>query len=404
MINESERDSYFAEQTPRLPAMTPADQNITQLRAVVSEVFLIETESDTSNTVTATPVTPFHRATVSFTGQLLIDSELAYEQLDAKFIPLNHIPVFSIVKGKQTITALKGRITVRPRDWRLNLALFVATVLSLMYVGASNEIGNITAVSQILVGLPYTIGVMLILGTHEFGHYFAARFHKVAVSLPYFIPLPLPGSLGTLGAFIQLREPMRNKKILLDIGAAGPLAGLIVAIPILIYGLKTSAVLPSPVLDLFTLHAQTTTYVLEGNSILYALAKIVSFGHFLPDGMRDVFINQWASAGWTGLLVTGLNLIPLGQLDGGHALYSLIGERARALFYPLLIGLVILSTVYSGWFLWVILLIMFGRVYATPLDTITPLNPGRRAIAILSLIVFFLVFIPIPFQLYVVGG
>ena len=179
---------------------------------------------------------------------------------------------------------------------------------------------------------------------------------------------------------------------------------MIVAIPILLYGLKTSPVLPSPILDLFTLKTHVASYVMEGNSLLYALAKIITFGHFLPDGIHDVTINQWAFAGWTGLLITGLNLIPIGQLDGGHALYALFGERARTLFYPILIGFGVLATIYTDWALWVILLITFGRVYATPLDTITPLNRGRRVIAILALIVFVLVFTPIPFQGYTAGG
>ncbi len=282
--------------------------------------------------------------------------------------------------------------------------LFVLTIFSLLYVGATSEIGLFSRLDQILIGWPYALGVLLILGTHELGHYFAARYHKVAVTLPFFIPLPLPGTLGTLGAFIQLREPMRNRKVLLDIGAAGPLAGLIVAIPVLLIGLKTSPVLLSPVIDLFTLKSQTVIYVLEGNSILYALAKIIVFGRFLPSGMHDVFINQLASAGWTGLLVTGLNLIPVGQLDGGHALYSLIGEQARRLYYPFIVVLALLATVYTGWLIWIVLLFAFGRVYATPLDMITPLNPRRRLIAVIALIVFVLVAMPIPFQEIIVGG
>ena len=151
------------------------------------------------------------------------------------------------------------------------------------------------------------------------------------------------------------------------------------------------------------LKASSASYVLEGNSIVYALAKLLVFGHFYPDGMRDVFINQLASAGWTGLLVTGLNLLPIGQLDGGHALYSLIGDRARVLFFPVLMGMALLATLYSGWTLWLFLLFFFGRMYATPLDNVTPLDSRRKVIAIISLIMFFLVFMPIPYQLYTIG-
>jgi len=196
---------------------------------------------------------------------------------------------------------------------------------------------------------------------------------------------------------------MRNRRVLLDIGAAGPLAGLIVAIPVLLIGLRTSPVLPSPVLDVFMLKSTSASYVLEGNSILYALAKILVFGQFLPDGMRDVYINQVAQAGWTGLLVTALNLVPIGQLDGGHTLYSLIGERARLVYLPLLALLGLLTLISGSWLLWVILLLMFGRVYATPLDSITRLDTRRRVVAIVTLIVFILVFMPIPLQQFSVG-
>ena len=172
-------------------------------------------------------------------------------------------------------------------------------------------------------GLPYTIAILLILGSHELGHYFAARHHKLAVTLPYFIPAPFISLIGTFGAFIQLREPMRNRKVLLDVGAAGPLTGLVFAIPILLIGLATSQVGPIQ-----------PGGMVEGNSLLYALAKIIVFGRFLPNGSVDVYVNQLAWAGWTGLLVTALNLIPIGQLDGGHILYSLIGERARMPVLP----------------------------------------------------------------------
>src|SRR5690606_26585459 len=127
------------------------------------------------------------------------------------------------------------------------------------------------------------------LGSHELGHYFAARHHKIAVTLPYFIPAPFVSFLGTFGAFIQLREPMRNRKVLLDIGAAGPLTGLIFPIPIVFIGLATSTVGP-----------MTPGGYLEGNSFLYALAKTIVFGRFLPDGQVDVYMNQLAMAGWAG--------------------------------------------------------------------------------------------------------
>ena len=393
MLNESDRGLADVPQTlPAVPQTNRSDLH-SQLHEAVSEVLLIQSEDTSKGSL----------YTASYSGKLILDSEAAYELLDKSFEPLNHIPVFTETEHLQTIQALRGRIQViTPRPWWPNLLLFVLTVLSLLFVGATMEVGYLDSPIQILIGWPYMIGVVLILGTHELGHYFAARYHKVSVTLPYFIPMPIPGSFGTLGAFIQLREPMRNRKMLLDIGAAGPLAGLVMAIPILLIGLKTSRVLPLPLTDVFMLRAPMAAWVSEGNSVVYALSKILVFGRFLPDGMNDVFINQLAAAGWTGLLVTGLNLIPLGQLDGGHSLYAFIGERARLLFYPLLAILALIASFYTGWIIWIFLLILLGRTYATPFNMITPLDTRRKVIAVIMLVAFFLIFMPIPFEEHII--
>ncbi len=372
---------------------SPANDLRTQLRNVVDDVFFVDFESDDlSEPITA-----------SYTGHLSMDSMAAYDKLDAAFKPLDHVPVMLEENGQQVIRAVRGRIHPRPRPTWPNALLFGLTILSVLFAGA--VLGGVQATSplDILQGWPYAVSLLLILGSHELGHYFAARYHKVAVTLPYFIPMPL-SLFGTMGAFIQLREPMRNRRILLDIGAAGPLVGLVVAIPILLVGLKTSPVLPLPTMDVFLLKTHMAGYIAEGNSILYMLAKFVVFGHFLPDGMKDVTINQLTWAGWTGLLVTALNLIPVGQLDGGHVIYSLIGERARILFIPLIAALGLLSIFFQEWLLWVVLLLVLGRVYATPLDSITRLDTRRRVIAIIALVMFILVFMPVPLQQIVVGS
>jgi membrane-associated protease RseP (regulator of RpoE activity) len=222
------------------------------------------------------------------------------------------------------------------------------------------------------------------------GHFFAARAHRTSVTLPYFIPAPpFISPIGTAGAFIQIREPIRSRRALIDIGAAGPLAGLAVAIPILFIGLATSQLVPPAPVSL-----------VEGNSLLYALAKTIVFGEFVPNGSVDVMINQLAQAAWTGLLVTALNLIPLGQLDGGHILYSLIGERARSLYYPVLaLTVVMVVTVSEAWLFWLILLFLFGRFYAAPLNMVTPLKRRHQVIAVLALVVFAVTFVPIPFAI-----
>lgn len=333
---------------------------------------------------------PAPPASVSYTGRLRLDSETAYEQLDKQFSLLDYHAILTTDDEKRhVVMALKGRFRSRPRPVWPNILLLVLTVLSLLYVGAAQESG-IQEESSITLwrGWPYAVSVILILGVHELGHYFAARHHGVSVTLPYFIPLPF-GFFGTLGAFIQLREPMRNRKVLFDVGVAGPLAGLIVAVPILFIGLATSPVEPLP----------DETYILEGNSLFYAAAKFVVFGKMLPNGHEDVFINQLAKAGWTGLLVTALNLIPLGQLDGGHIVFTLLGKQARRLYAPILAVFILLSFFSSTWLIWALLLLFLGRVYAMPLDMITPLDARRRWIGLALIVIFVLVFVPIPLQI-----
>ena len=213
----------------------------------------------------------------------------------------------------------------------------------------------------------------------ELGHYFAARHHNVPVTLPYFLPMPL-SLFGTLGAFIRLQGPVTNRRALFDVGAAGPLAGLVFALPVLFIGLATSAVGPVMPGGIF-----------EGNSILYSLAKLAVFGRLLPGNGVDVHLNQVAWAGWVGLFVTGLNLIPVGQLDGGHVADALFGKRARLFFWPAIValGLIVLYSWLAGfftptWLLWIFLLLAFGRVHARPLEDITELDTRRRVLAVFT--------------------
>jgi membrane-associated protease RseP (regulator of RpoE activity) len=269
------------------------------------------------------------------------------------------------------------------------------------------------------LGLIYTGTLLGILATHEFGHYLAGRFHNIAVSLPFFIPFP-GGLLGTFGAFIQLKSRPRNRRHLLDMGLAGPYAGLIVALPLLIIGLNLSTVEEIQI-------PRGAAATLEGNSILYLAAKYVVTGEFLPAppdiegqnqliywlrnifagsggqfgvpfpyGGRDVYLHPMAFAAWAGLLVTGINLIPAGQLDGGHSIYSWLGSRAARLWPFVVVGFVLLIVVWQGWFLFAAIVFLMGRTYAQPLDDVTDLDNGRKAAAILALIIFFLTFTPAP--------
>jgi Zn-dependent protease len=365
---------------PVAPAARPKNPTFEQLEAAVAGVMDIH----------QTDYEPPPPVSVSYTGRLLLDSEVAYAQLDRQFELLDYHAILTIDDaGQHVVMALRGRIRPKPRPWWPNALLLVITLLSLLYVGAAHDAAMRDADSIVFWrGLPYALSMILILGAHELGHYFAARYHRVNVTLPYFIPLPF-GFFGTLGAFIQLREPMRNRKMLFDVGVAGPLVGLVVAIPILIIGLATSDIEPLPQED----------YILEGDSLLYAGAKFITKGEWLPNSEEDVFINQLAKAGWTGLFITGLNLIPLGQLDGGHVIFTLLGKQARALYMPILAGFVVLSFFNSAWLVWTILLFLLGRSYAVPLDTVTQLDHRRRWLGYAALAVFALVFVPDPLQI-----
>jgi membrane-associated protease RseP (regulator of RpoE activity) len=220
-----------------------------------------------------------------------------------------------------------------------------------------------------------------------------------------------------MGAFINMKEIPKNKKHLLDIGIAGPLIGLLVAVPVLFIGLSLSSLGPIEA-DL----PEGYVHFIEGNSLFYLGAKYITFGKLLPQpasygdlspflywlkyfftgspvplGGLDVQIHPVAWAGWAGLFVTAINLIPAGQLDGGHVLYVLLGKKnARRLMPIILILLGVLGFFWAGWWLWAGLILFFGRRFAEPLDQITPIDRKRKILGIIALIIFFLIFIPVP--------
>lgn len=365
------------------------------LRHEIAPYFIV---SDTSLDV---PEAGYFR----FRGRPQGELEDHYELLRPLFERYGFTPLVRQENNHIALIGLPVVIKPQPIRWRTNVLLFLGTVCTTLLVGAMNEEAFSVIVNQATVtgdwaevlrglhlGLPYCLSILAILLAHEFGHFFAALYHQVSASLPYFIPLPpFLSPFGTLGAFIMQREPSKNVKVQFDIGAAGPLAGLIVAIPILIYGLYTSPVGPLP----------EGGYLMEGNSILYMAMKYVIFGEFLPTAVRDVSLNQMAWAGWTGLFITGINLLPVGQLDGGRVVQVLFGRKIlEQLYWPILLGLAIFSLLAQTpiWFLMIVLLFMFGRQYEEPLDAVTPLDPTRRALAIMTFVLFFLIFVPIPLE------
>ncbi len=365
------------------PVIPFADVEV--LRNVLDGIFIVST------TAMNKPEPGF----VQFQGRPAGDGDI-FDEVNGRFNPLGYTP--HIKKGYGTLTAIIAEPVIyesAPSNYLVNLLLFIITIFSTLYIGALYAESNAEyslSFTWLLQGWPYSLSLLTILGAHELGHYFAARYHKVPVTLPYFIPLPTPYSLlGTMGAFIKIKAPFKNRRVMLDVGAAGPLAGMVFAIPILYYGLATSPVLPLP----------SSTYLAEGNSIIYLLMKYLVHGQILPANGMDVSLNQIAWAGWVGLLVTGLNLLPLGQLDGGHVAFVLFGKKARSFFWPVIISLaaIILLTQTYTWTLWIMMLFFLGRQHAEPLDMVTPLDHPRLWIAIGTLLLFALVFAPIPFQI-----
>ena len=356
---------------------------------------------------------------VRYRGRLLDeDSASAYDRLADSVKRYSLTPLFRIEEDRQVIYLVPARPEPNKDKISTNIILFVLTVFSVMLAGAQPEgplpqdaWGQILALGKaIFTGWPFALSLLGILVAHELGHYFMSRYHKTPATLPYFIPFPF-SPLGTMGAAIIMRGIPKNKRILFDIGIAGPLAGLAVAIPVLFLGLKLST--------LGTIDPNPNGFI-EGNSLLYLFAKFAVFGRLLPApiapegflywlqyfftgrpvpfGGTDVFIHSVAFAGWAGILVTALNLIPAGTLDGGHVIYALFGDRARKAFPPIVALLILLGFFWSGWWMWAVLLFWLGRVHAEPLDQITTLDPPRRGLAILMVVIFLLVFMPVPFM------
>jgi len=357
-------------------------------------------------------------------GQLLKPSEDAFPRwLEAfyrqKLTPvLRHDPEGTTGKGV-TLRLLSGVVPKTQENSAINLLLFILTLISTFFAGAAYKNGEaITTAPELwaqllpqnlIMGWPFACTLMAILTAHEFGHYFAARYHRVAVTLPYFIPLPPPiGLFGTLGAFIKMKEPIPDRRKLFDIGVAGPLAGLVLAVPLLFIGLSTSELVTG---------ALQPGIMLEGNSILYYGAKFLVFGETLPNFTtgKDVMMNQVTFAAWTGLLVTALNLLPVGQLDGGHTVFALFGDKARRINIAAIIGMALLgiagipalqetlpflkSIGFMGWFLWIGLIFgMIGPYHPPPLDDVTELDPTRKLVGYGMLVIFILIFVSAPLR------
>ncbi|MEW6374281.1 MAG: site-2 protease family protein [Thermodesulfobacteriota bacterium] len=250
----------------------------------------------------------------------------------------------------------------------------------------------LTVASTWLTGGPgYSIAIMLILLGHELGHYFMSRRYGIRATLPFFLPFPF-SPFGTLGAIIRMESTISSRKSLFDTGVTGPLTSLLLSIPAIVIGLRLSEVIP-------------TTQLREGtirlaDPLLFSFLQRLVLGE-VPENY-DILLHPIGYAGWVGLFVTALNLLPVGQLDGGHIAYALFGRKSRAI-YLLTISVMTFITIFynPGWILLLILIILFGLRHPTPLDDQTSLDGKRKVIGGLTFLAFFLTFTPAPFPQFV---
>ena len=274
-----------------------------------------------------------------------------------------------------------------PKVTRIHLFLFFSTILTTLFAGTLMAGGNpFSSLLEWEKGIPFSFALMLILGCHETGHYVYARKHKVDATLPYFIPAPT--FIGTFGAFIKIKSPIYNRLALLEIGAAGPIAGFLVAVPALIWGLSNSIVIDT---------VTGPDGIKLGDSILMKLL-IVSIFPGLTEN-QDVILHPVAFAGWIGLLVTMLNLLPIGQLDGGHIGYAMLGRKFDKVAKIAWLCLIPMSVFSPNWLIWALLIFFLMRTTKhPPLHNVdAPHTPREKWIGIICLLIFILCFIPAPF-------
>jgi len=322
----------------------------------------------------------------------------------------NLSPYFPLSQPERDPLLSPGRIA-------LHSLLFIATVFTTCVAGMQWQNRSPFDLSYLAIGLPYAASILSILTAHEFGHYFAAKYHRVSSTLPFYIPVPsfLLNPFGTMGAVIRIRSKIPTHKALFDIGIAGPLAGLVVTVVVLIYGILT---LPGKEF-LYSIHPEyqklqsIPTYGLTlGHSVLFwSISHFVAGYKFFPP-MNELYHYPFLCAAWFGFFITAMNLIPVGQLDGGHILYSLIGRKQGIIARIFLVALVLVglsgflpmlgisqlgSFSTTSWLIWAAILFFLIRADHPPIYDTEPLDNNRRLLGWITFGLFFLIFIPMPF-------
>ena len=388
-------ETYSVEQSPA-PEQESTPSWLDEVRAVVAAVLTIDDELELRR---------FENFALTFRGRLQMEPGEAFTLLSARLEPLGFTPFLQRDGGADVVLAVQGlladpedekgggplrrlaRASGRSPAW-LHGVLLVVTIASTMYAGAFLLANNGTASlgSILAAGGPFALALLLILGIHEMGHYVAARYHQVKVTLPFFIPLPIPGSLGTLGAVIFIRSPLQTRRSLFDVGISGPLAGLIVALPIFVIGLLL------PPIDF----GAPINLVFRGVGVPPLLDLI---GRPVVDGSlsRAILTHPVALAAWFGILLTALNLLPLGQFDGGHVAYALLGRWAWPLAGAVFAGLLLAGLLFwPTWLIWAFIAGLTGLRHPPPHDDITQLDLRRKIVGWATVAIFFLIIMPQP--------
>lgn len=302
---------------------------------------------------------------------------------------------------------LRYRVRPRPRLTR-HIVLFLLTLVTTTMVGAGHyasflvdfgaRLPALTTMQLVLNGLWFSATILGILGCHEFGHYFACRYYGVDASLPYFIPAPPFFLFGTFGAVIRIRQRIPSKRMIFDIGIAGPIAGFVVAVPALLVGIYLSRVVRVP---------PDFQGLALGEPLLFKAAAYLLRGPIAEP--YSLNLHPMAFAAWFGLLATALNLFPIGQLDGGHIAYAVLGRRSTLVTAAMVAGLVGLTFFSLSWLVWTVvtvgMLLTFGLRHPSTDDEDVPLDRGRLWLALAALVIFIVCFTPTPIEpLDLVGG
>lgn len=365
----------------------PSDQRLIGLEADLADVFHV------------------HETTVRgrgqvfvFSGRFLRQPEAVFETLEPRFRQRGYIPMLER-DGEHDLVAAAPAPIAPPagRSWK-GPVLLAATIASTLLAGtfqalpASTVVESMADLARELVanwrlGIPFTAALLGILGIHELGHYFAARRHGLDVTLPYFIPFPVNLYTGTLGAVIRIRSPFRSRRALFDVGVAGPLAGLAVALPIVAIGLARAEMTSLPAGEGVTVFREP---------LLFQWMALAIRGPRAPG--QDLVMNPLLAAGWWGFFVTALNLLPVSQLDGGHISYAIFGRRHRFVARGAFAAAALVTVaVNPGYLLMLGLVFAMGLEHPPALDALTPIDPRRRLLGLATLVLCLLLITPDPF-------